>query len=56
MKTCGKCGESYEGYTVLIEDSVVAYSKWMSWKERYGDFCWDCFTEVNPKVGIANIS
>lgn len=50
---CGKCEERYEPYTVLIPDSVVDLSGWMSMKEKYGWFCFDCFKEEHPDTSIA---
>lgn len=39
---CGRCGKDYEGYLLVMSNSVASYSKYLAMNKIYGWYCKEC--------------
>lgn len=49
MKTCGRCGDEYEGYMFLVEDDFSAIFRMKRIEKVYGQVCEDCRGEITSE-------
>ena len=48
-KTCGRCGDGYEGYMYLVKDDISAIVRDQRIRTVFGQVCEECRGEITTE-------